>query len=303
MLLLDKKRLTASELARHFGTSERTVYRDIDALSLAGVPLAAEAGPGGGYSLAEGWSLDRGFLSPDEVLSLMSAVSSIQEATRDRRLASVMGKLGAISRAPSTCAGPLPPSLELSLSPWGMRPPGSEEAGVLRAAIEDRRLVRFSYESFRGPTVGREVEPYAIAIGGSTFYLHGWCRLRSAFRLFRLSRITDLSVLPRRYDPRAHGPVPSPWSAGWGGVETLRVRLRFPPSARLAVLDSFQRDEILTCVDGSLEASFSWPEADPPLRFILGFGPGVEVLEPISLRDALGEAAAAIAALNGPVQG
>jgi predicted DNA-binding transcriptional regulator YafY len=185
----------------------------------------------------------------------------------------------------------LPPAVTVSLTPWGGSPSGEDELQVLKAAIEKKRLARFSYSGLRGPSRRRDVEPFTLALGGSAWYLHGFCRLRGEFRLFRLSRMSDLEILAEKFDPRARLPVPPVWGAEWGVGPVMEVVLRFGPDSIMAVQDSFARRDIVREEDGSFRVSFMWPQEEPPIRFILGFGPGVSVVAPPSLKADVARAA------------
>lgn len=298
MYLLDRGKATGAELARHFETSERTVYRDIESLSMAGVPIQSLSGPGGGYSLAERYTLDRGFFSPDEVLSLLGALGEIGRAAKDGKLKQAMDKIQAIGAPRREGSGP--PPLVVTPFPWGdSGGAGAELSDLLRSAIEERRVLRFSYLGMRGAATEREVEPFTLALGGSIWYLHGFCRLRGGWRLFRLSRMLDAAVTEERFCPDARLPAPPIWNSDpWGRERLMDITLRLEPGLHLAALDSFGASNISQAPDGSITAQMKWPESDPPIRYLLGFGPGLSVLGPESLRQELARAARAVAAGN-----
>jgi predicted DNA-binding transcriptional regulator YafY len=299
MILLDRGKATAPELARNFETSERTIYRDIESLCMAGVPIQAVSGPGGGYSLAERYTVNRSFFSPDEVLSIMGALGSIGQAAKGGKLSLALEKIQAIGARPD--ARIPPPALVVSPFPWGdPNAPGSPEAEAIRRAIESRNVISFSYLSMRGPSSAREVEPFTLALGGSVWYLHGYCRLRGGWRLFRVSRMTQLVPTKERFDPARRLPAPPLWEQSWGGEDAFfDIRLKLSPGLRLAALDAFGAQRLTELEDGSMEARFSWIECDPPVRLILGLGPGVTVVEPESLREAVARAAMELASSNG----
>jgi len=163
-------------------------------------------------------------------------------------------------------------------------------------------VVSFAYTSLRGPSPRREVEPFTLALGASAWYLHGFCRLRGEFRLFRVSRIAELAVVDEHFDPRDRVPVPPIWQSFMNVEDFIDIRLRFGPQARLAALDSFEQDQLIQEPDGSILASFGWPATESPLRFILGFGPGVRIESPESLRNAFIAATEAIIRENSPAR-
>ncbi len=304
MYLLDKGKATAGELSKRFEASERTIYRDMTALSTAGFPVTSLSGPGGGFTMTEGYVLDRSFLTPAEVLSLLGALDAVGEAARGSGLEAALEKFKAIAAKGKPQRDSLPPPIVVSLSPWGGFASGDGHASgerkveLLREAIEKRRLVSFAYSGLRGPTGRRTVEPFTLALGGAVWYLHAFCRLRNEFRLFRLSRMEGLEALGERYDPRKRLPVPAPWSAGWGDGPLIDIVLDFSAENRLAVLDSFPSEELSESPDGGFRASIRWPASDSPLRFILGFGPGTSVVSPAWLRDAVRAAADSLSRAN-----
>jgi predicted DNA-binding transcriptional regulator YafY len=300
MFLLDKGKATAAELSKRFEASERTIYRDMTALSTAGFPVTSLSGPGGGFTMTEGYVLDRSFLTPSEVLSLLGALDAVGEAARGSGLEMALEKFRAISTKGKPSREALPPPIVVSLSPWGGRASGERKVELLREAIEKRRVIAFSYSGLRGPSGRREAEPFTLALGGSVWYLHAFCKLRKEFRLFRLSRMDGLETLGERFDPRKRLPVPPPWSANWGDGPLMAIVLEFSKENRMAVLDSFPAEEISETEEGLLRVSFAWPQAEPPVRFILGFGPGTRVVSPESLRETVKEAAAALALGNAP---
>jgi predicted DNA-binding transcriptional regulator YafY len=294
--LLDAGQASAGELARRFGISERTIYRDMEALSLAGIPLVALPGAGGGYQLAERYSLDRTFLSAVELSSLRAVLGPLARASGDEKLALALGKLAALGDRGEP---PLPAPIAVSPFPWGWDGAPPEHFALLRRAIDEHRLVRLAYYGFRSREEARAVEPFTLALGGQAWYLHAFCRLRGGFRLFRLSRIDCAELLDERFDPRARLPCPSPWSPDWGSESFVDVTIRLPASARLLALDRFPRRQLSELPGGGCEVSFRWPEGEDLVRYLLGFGGGLEVVSPVRLREGLRTAAESLARRNG----
>lgn len=293
--LLDAGQASAGELARRFGTSERTIYRDMDALSLAGVPLVALPGAGGGYRLAKRYSLDRGFLSAAELRSLRAVLTPLARASGDEKLSLALGKLAALGTRDETG---LPAPISVSPFPWGWDPGPPEHFAALRRAIDGQRLVRLDYSGFRAREKERVVEPFSLALGGQAWYLHAFCRLRGAFRLFRLSRIESADVLDEGFDARARLPCPSPWNQHWGSESFVEATIRVPAGARLLALDRFPRRDLRELPEGGFEVQLRWPEGEDLVRYLLGFGNGLEVVSPPKLRDSVRAASESIAQRN-----
>ncbi len=297
--LLNEGRKTAAELAERFEVSERTVYRDMDALCLAGVPVTAEAGLGGGYCIDPAYRVDRSFLSRDELGDLKGLLSGFSAALKDDSLARSLGKLSSLGRVPGrneAKAGSLPPPLVAAPSPWGAPGPDPLTVLALRRAIADRRVVSFRYGDAAGRRSERQVEPFTLALLGPSWYIHGYCRKRQGWRLFKLARIDDIRLEPERYDPEPRLPAP-PLESGWDD-EFVAVRLAADPAAARALAEALPDASARLLPDGMTELSFSYPSGDWLVRFLLGFGPGIRILEPGGLRERLRAKALEIADMN-----
>lgn len=293
--LLNEGKKTAAELSARFEVSERTVYRDIDSLCVAGVPVCAEAGTGGGYSIDPAYRVDRSFLTRDELRDLTGLLSGFSDTLKDERLARSLGKLSSLGGGRPGAAGP-PPPIMAAPSPWGAPEPDPSAVLSVRRAITERRVVSFSYRDAAGEASERRVEPFTLALLGPAWYLHGYCLSRDDWRLFKLSRMSGVRILADRYDPESRLPAPA-LGSGWD-EEFTAIRLAAEPRAARALLEAVPEAVAEEAPGGGTVLSFEYPAGSWLVRFLLGFGPGVRVLEPDSLRAALRDAALGIADAN-----
>ena len=297
--LLNEGRKTAEELSARFEVSVRTVYRDVDSLCSAGVPLVAFPGGGGGYEIEEGYRIDRSFLSKEEIADLSSLLKGFAEATKDKSLARSLGKLSSLGpRGAEAASGGLPPPLLASLSAWGAPGPDPRLVFELRRAIAEHRPVSFSYRDGEGRSSARAVEPFTIAMGGTSWYLHGWCRLRGGFRLFKLARVADLVLLGDRFDPRRRAPVPDPFAFGFSGEVAVPVVLDVEPCAKMALDEAVPMASVEEGGELGLTYRFDYPIGSWLARLLLSVGGGFRVREPETLRRAIAEKASEVARLN-----
>ena len=172
---------TAGQLAEKFGVSRRTIYRDVDALSGAGIPIYAEKGKGGGLRLLPDFVLDRTLLSQHEQTQLMEHLQSLSVlGAPDAQ--PVLDKLAALY-------GRRDGWLEVDFAPWA----GGEELRqifrLLRSAIQNRQVVELEYSGADGATQWRSVEPVKVFFRGQGWYLQAFCRLRQDFRFFKLKAV------------------------------------------------------------------------------------------------------------------
>lgn len=288
-LLLERGRMTAGELAEHFEVSVRTIYRDVDALSAAGVPVYATPGRNGGVALLEGYTLHRAAFTEAEQRQLLTALRSLSVETGGET-ADTLSKLSALFQRSE------PDWLRVELSRWGSAGRDDAKFGVVKDAILSRRELSFLYLSASGPTARRRVRPARLVFKGQSWYLQALCLERRDYRTFKLTRMLELED----GEPFDQVLSPPPMENGWtGDAPAVVVRLRFSPTFAYRVYDEFDEGCVTRRPDGSLEVAVSFPE-DPWLYgYLLSFGLGVEVLEPEGLRRRLALLAESMAEHHG----
>ena len=275
-LLLEKGRMTAGELAQRLEVSQRTVLRDVDALSAAGVPVYTTQGTGGGVSLLPGYVLDRAAFTDEEQRQLLLALQSLpgQEG------AQALTKLSALFRRGQE------DWLQVNLSRWGAGEADNEKFRLLKRAILERQALRFDYASSYGSIRPRRVLPARLVFKGQGWYLQAFDEEREDYRTFRLSRILSPEpageVFHRRLEPpdvEFSGDIPP--------LFRVEAKLRFAPHMAYRVYDEFGQDCVAPQPDGSLLVEAVFPEDQWLYGYLLSFGVGVEVLAPDALRRRL----------------
>ena len=218
-LLLEKGRMTAGELAERLEVSPRTVLRDVDALSAAGVPVYTTQGSGGGVALLDGYVLDRAAFSDEEQRQLLLALQSLPGQEGEQALT----KLSALFRRGQE------DWLQVNLSRWGdAGETDNAKFRLLRQAVLERQTLAFDYASSYGSTRPRKALPARLVFKGQGWYLQALDLERDAYRTFRLSRILSPrltgEVFHRRLDPPDidfSGDIPP--------LFRVEARLRFAP--------------------------------------------------------------------------
>ncbi len=273
-LLLEHQHMTAGELARRLEVSARTIYRDVDALSQAGVPIYATQGKGGGVSLMEHYTLDRATFTPEEQTRLLTALRSMPDSLGGAEMAT---KLAALF-------GPTQSDwLQVELTPWQSRWPQGDFA-FYKNTILSRRVLTFTYISPYSAAHRRRVLPVRLAFKGRAWYLQGWCLERKDWRTFRLSRVLDVRETGETMEPPGQ---PPDLETGFGGQAVSPIALRFSPAMAYRVYDEFDPKDIHREEDGTLRVSVPFPIDGWLYGYLLSFGVGVEVLEPDFLRAQL----------------
>lgn len=282
-LLLAGGRLhSAPDLARRFGVSTRTLYRDLDLLSAWGCPIESIPGREGGFRILPGYALDRSVLDSTELAAAAAALSGVREAVGGRDLDGAAVKIDALLGRPRNRRKSW---LRISLAP------GRDErrlVELLREAIEENRLVQFGYRDAEGRRTERAVEPAAVVYLWEGWYLWAYCRLRRDWRLFKLARIEGPKTRMERFEPRTE-PSEDAWRSGGGGRTDLRIRVF--PSALARFEEELGRGFGTPDGRGGRVADIRLPSGDWLFSFLLGFGDGIEVLEPPEVRMEMAERA------------
>lgn len=280
--LLQTGHSTAPELAERLEVSVRTIYRDLDALSGAGVPLYAERGRGGGIALPERYVLDRTLLSAQEQSQLLAAVQGFCAAECDS--AALPAKLAGLFRTPDALW------VEMDLTGWVQARPEAELFPTLKQAILQKRVVTFRYFSGSGHSGVRHVEPVRLVFKDKGWYLYGFCLLREAFRFFKLTRMAELLVLDETHTRTLPGRV---LAQPLLPERTLPVTLRFEPGMAYRVYDEFPAG-VARDAAGGLLVTADLPDSEALYSYLFSFGSGVEVLAPPAVRAEMARRAEAL---------
>ncbi|TDF92123.1 helix-turn-helix transcriptional regulator [Paenibacillus piri] len=300
MLLLNRKRVGAAELAERFEVSLRTIYRDLESLNQAGIPIVSFAGASGGYEIMDQYRLERQFLSLDELQSIIIALRGVRSTFEEMDIGSLMDKVGTlIARTEHSAVDAMSQQMMIDLNPWQGGQADKEKLSMLRTAIRETQLASFAYTSSQGETLERLCEPIGVVLKGYVWYLHGYCRLRDDFRVFRLSRIERLTILPETFVRREKTLEQLDYRQGRNREDRELIKLVLLASPRLKprLQDYFQPEQIATQPDGTLLVTSVQPEEPWLYRMLLAYGADLQILEPASVRDAVVEEARKIVKL------
>ncbi|MGE5390820.1 MAG: helix-turn-helix transcriptional regulator [Deltaproteobacteria bacterium] len=278
-ILLDKKRVTAKEFAEYFGVSVRTIHRDIDTLSAAGIPIYTSKGRGGGIRLLDDYVLNKSVLSEQEQNGILMSLQSLS-AVKYPDLEPVFNKLSILFNKTQSNW------IEVDFSHWGSE--GSERAkfDILRNAIINNRVISFDYFSSYGERTSRMVEPLKLVFKGQAWYIYSFCRVKHDFRLFKIKRIRNLAVNDETFFKVVPDDI-------WAGNDDscldrmVRLVLKVDEDMAYRVYDEFYEEQIFQNSDGTFNVTITLPEDNWMYGYILSFGGSLEVLEPIHIRKAV----------------
>jgi len=281
-ILLQKHRVTARELSERFEVSTRTIYRDIDTIGMAGIPVYTEKGKSGGISLLPDFVLSKSMFSEqeqNEILSALHGLTKIQSADSEN----VLQKLSVIFN--KTAAN----WLEVDFSEWGHNNEAFWDG--LKTAILQRRITEFDYYSSLSDKTHRRVEPVQLWFKSRSWYLKTFDLVKQDLRTFKLTRMQNLVVTNESFNERDLNAIKNHESAPDVQIPFLNIRLKISKEMTYRVIDEFSGCIEKQNEDGSFIVSMCWPDDHWLYNTILSFGEYIEVLEPVKLRKIIKEKA------------
>ena len=191
--ILERGKVTASELADKFEVSVRTIYRDIDSISSAGIPIYALQGKGGGIEIAEDFVLSKSLLSENEKRQIMSALQGLDN-TAIQHENELLTKLSALFKMKNTSW------IEVDFNNWQNNKRYEKVFNDIKSAILNKNIISFSYFSSNEEETNRSVKPVRLLFKSQDWYLYALCLLRHDFRYFKLSRIKNLEISAEKFE-------------------------------------------------------------------------------------------------------
>jgi predicted DNA-binding transcriptional regulator YafY len=273
---MNKKQMTAPELANHFEVSKRTILRDIDTLTMAGIPIYTTQGKGGGIFIQDRFMLNKTFITEDEQKQILFSLQSMS-ATELIETDKVLGKLRSLFDYPNK------EWIEVDFSRWGHSATDNAKFEILRAAIINKLAVSFDYLSAYGESKGREAYPLKLSFKSKAWYLQSFCSSENDYRTFKFNRMSNVTVLDESFNGKEYEipkiePPENPSSLRYVDVTLLVSSL-----AKHRIYDEFAESDITINKNGTFTLRIT--EGQWLYDYILSYGTAVEVLEPQYVRD------------------
>ncbi len=270
--ILEKEKVTANELADKFEVSVRTIYRDIDSISGAGIPIYATQGKGGGIEIAKDFVLSKSLLTEREKEQIMSALQGLDNTTKHYEN-ELMTKLSALFKMKSTNW------IEVDFNNWQNNKMYERIFNDIKSAILSKSIISFSYFSSNEEETSRRVKSVRLIFKGQDWYLYALCLLRNDFRYFKLSRIKNLQVHAEKFEDSFENLILKkeiPYE------NTVNIKVKFDHKVAFRVYDELKGEIVED--DGDLYVEIEMPNDYNLFNYILSFGDSAEVLEPKEIR-------------------
>ncbi len=277
-LLSEKKCIKASELAEHFEVSVRTIYRDVETLSMAGIPIYAKKGKYGGIAILDNFVFEKSIVSEDEQIQILAAIQSIQEVEKGT-INDLLVKLSGLFQIKN------PNWISIDFSDWSNQ--HQELFQRVKFAIVKTRVLKFDYYGRIGDILTRKVEPIQLWFKGHAWYLRGYCQEKQAIRVFKLSRMKRVECLDESFKKKELNIedkeeidkyIDSPQNK-------ISFSMKIDKCMAYQVFDYFEEHEIKSNEDGTFTVSLNYPKDEWLYGMIMSFGNHAKVISPESLKS------------------
>lgn len=283
MILLENEVISAGALAKRLEVSSRTIYRDIDTLTMAGLPIFTTQGVTGGVGLMKSYKIEKKLFTPKDIQTLLTSLSSYRQLYNHKEIIHVLEKLGNIGQEGVKSEKASSFAVDLSLN-QGNRSLRSLLSSV-EIAINEERYIAFDYINKDGKVTSRKIEPYRVVFKESSWYLQAFCTLKEDYRIFKLARMTKLQVLPETFVSRDFSPLTMDGS-DWMSQEMVPVTIRISLSLKEKVVERYGEENIISVEGDRCLAIFPIVNNEYGYNVLLRFGAKCEIIEPSDVREA-----------------
>jgi predicted DNA-binding transcriptional regulator YafY len=284
MILLDKERIGAQELADMFEVSPRTIYRDIDTINMASIPVSSTSGVGGGFEIMQKYKIDRKVFSTADLSAILMGLSGLSNMIRGDELLNALAKIKSFIPADRAKDIELKANqIYIDLSPWMGNRNIQPYLEIVKTALQESKLLSFEYTDRFGNKTTRTAEPYQLVLKSSNWYMQGYCYKRRDYRLFKLSRISNLQMQEETFTPRDYQKPILDFAEILETMQT-KIKIRIHKSVMDRVLDYCTYENFSLDGDEHYIVSFPFIENDYYYNILFSLGDKCECLEPLHIR-------------------
>jgi len=276
-ILLDHDRITAEELSKRLAVSVRTIYRYIDTLSTAGIPIYVVKGRNGGVSLLPEFKISKALVNEGEQIDILTSLKNMRDF--DVQDDQALDKLSAIfQQAPVDW-------LKIDPTIWHKSDTQAKTLARLRTAILNQQFVSFQYLNAKNELLNREVYPFQVVFKNIAWYLTGYSLERQEVRTFKLTRIDKLKIAANQHPEMKKRPWLVDQKLQSHQVEQVQVTLLFAERLKYRVFEEFPKVDITQITSGDYKVVTDLNKGDWLITYLLSFGSGLTVSKPATLRN------------------
>ena len=283
VILLERKKVPAPRLAEIFEVTTRTIYRDIDTLNAAGIPIVTYPGVNGGVGILEEFKIEKNLFTSEDLTSLLTWLSSINSTFSSSEITNALIKLkGIIPEKKLKDIEKKTNRIIIDLTPWKNTNNVSSDLKNIKSAMDKNKILTFKYEDRQRKKSTRKIEPYRIILKGNDWYVEGFCILREDFRYFKLSRISGLKVTNKSFIPREipetepeNGPIRE---------NIIRLKVSVDKSLKGEFTELYGEQCFISQKNNRYTADIPFADNEYSYRLLMGFADKCEILEPENIR-------------------
>lgn len=284
MELLSKKFVKANYLADKFGVSVRSIYRYIDALDFAGIPIYSNRGNGGGYAIVDTYKIPATFMTVKEFEHTISTLTAITEGVPDKVLSSAITKLKAVIKNENCGFDIKGGNLIIDAGPWGDTVGYKSKLVIIQKSIEENKKLFIKYHDRNGEISERVIEPHLIMFKQGLWYVFAFCNLRNDFRFFKTGRIEFANIQNEKFARRDLSNMELPLNFWQNNIDSTDVVLEISKSV-LSDVEEWLGIENVNNENGKFIARVKLPFDNGLVSKIISYGKGIKVLEPLDLKN------------------
>lgn len=292
--LLSRKKVSAHELAEKNGISVRSVYRYVDEMIIAGIPLDRQPGRNGGVYISDSYKLPVNFMTEQEYLAAIDAMRAMRGQIENKALDSAIEKLACQLKNEKTELS-LTGDVIVDSSSWGDYR-FNDKLRLLQNCIQSQESLVVDYVSRTGEHTKRVIEPHVLIYKQNVWYVYAYCHKRKEFRLFKAGRIRTALKTEKKFKKRNFLREDIPLQFKQESVTPIDVKLEIAPEA-LPDAEEWLGIDCIHKYDEKFYASVSLPDNDGLIEKILSLGTKIKVVYPERIKEAVKNAAAEIITL------
>ena len=287
MILLKCERISATRLADIFEVSPRTIYRDVESISFAGVPIITYPGSNGGIAIEEKYKIEKGFFSNADISTLLMGLGSVSTTMSDKEVVGTLAKVRQLIPENQLKDIDLKSNqISIDLTPWAGNKDLQKNLEHIKKGLDQSRILTFSYVGKGGHETKRQVEPYQLVLKEKSWYLQGYCIQKHDFRVFKVLRMTHLALEKTIFDPRPFKPKILS-GADWIEKRLITIKLKCHVSIKELIIERCGDEHITPYGEDSFLVNFPFADDELGYRLLMSFGDKCECIEPTHIREKL----------------
>lgn len=287
MILLQRKKISAPELAEMFEVNVRTIHRDIETISQSGIPIITYRGPNGGIGIMDEYKIENKLFTLSDITELLIGLNSIHSTLSNEELVNTIAKIkGLLPNEDIKAVEEKINKIKIDHTPWFDAERTRENLEKIKKAISENKLIKFKYFSRLNEKSERIIEPYRLVLKNSNWYIQGYCKLRNDYRIFEISKMSlfelkNETFIPREFDYDCEDVTFRT------NRESVTLKLLVDESLLDAMISYCGEDNVILSEDNKYICYFPFIEDDYFYNRIIQFGDKCECIEPEYIRTNL----------------